>query len=550
MAKYNTKRSRARTRGPIHTTDQPDSTTYEGAPAYSADDNSALYMLGVSNMVGEDTFYESATDRDARYRQLIHRVAVNDPEWLAGFLPWLRREGNLRSASLVGALEATAAMIETEMPGGRKLIDSVIMRADEPAEALAYWHSQHGLAIPMPVKRGVGDALIRLGGERNYIKYGTPDARIGWAEVLDLTHPGDREGSRQHQRGGWQADLFDYVLAHRRDPNAPIPDSLAMLQARAELLALPLDQRRAVLDNPDRLALAGFTWEQLAGWLQSPMDAAAWEAIIPSMGYMALLRNLRNFDEAHVSDEVALAVAGRLSDKEQVAKSRQFPYRFLSAHLAAPSLRWAWPLERALGYAVQNIPELPGRTLILVDTSASMDSDLSAKSKVTRVQVAGLFGAAMAIRNEGRVDLFAFADTNMKIPLPKGGAVLPTVEFISKNIGTVGHGTRIASAVRDTYSHHDRVVIFSDMQTFDYRSGSLAEFGGYRGGYLTGSDAAPLSQTVPGSVPMYAWDLAGYDRSPMPTGNNRHQVGGFTDAAFRIIQLLEAGRNADWPWKD
>lgn len=29
---------------------------------------------------------------------------------------------------------------------------------------------------------------------------------------------------------------------------------------------------------------------------------------------------------------------------------------------------------------------------------------------------------------------------------------------------------------------------------------------------------------------------------------NRHTFGGLTDAAFRMIPLLEAGRNAAWPW--
>ena len=57
------------------------------------------------------------------------------------------------------------------------------------------------------------------------------------------------------------------------------------------------------------------TWEaRFAGRLQGPTSARLWEAVIPSMGYMALLRNLRNFDEAGVADEVAARVrreAGR-----------------------------------------------------------------------------------------------------------------------------------------------------------------------------------------------------------------------------------------------
>ncbi|GAA3507537.1 hypothetical protein FHR32_001109 [Streptosporangium album] len=53
-----------------------------------------------------------------------------------------------------------------------------------------------------------------------------------------------------------------------------------MLAARAELMALPVDRRCAVLADPDRLRAAGMTWESPAGWLQGPMDAAAWEAVL------------------------------------------------------------------------------------------------------------------------------------------------------------------------------------------------------------------------------------------------------------------------------
>lgn len=98
------------------------------------------------------------------------------------------------------------------------------------------------------------------------------------------------------------------------------------------------------------------TWEAVAGWLQGPMDAAAWEAVIPSMGVMALARNLRNFDEAGVSDEVAETVARKIADPEQVTKSRMLPMRFYSAFNAAPSLRWGHALERALTASMANIP--------------------------------------------------------------------------------------------------------------------------------------------------------------------------------------------------
>lgn len=34
-----------------------------------------------------------------------------------------------------------------------------------------------------------------------------------------------------------------------------------------------------------------------------------------------------------------------------------------------------------------------------------------------------------------------------------------------------------------------------------------------------------------------------------PSGKgNRHTFGGLSDAAFRMVPLLEAARDADWPW--
>lgn len=77
----------------------PSVRTYEGAPAYRRDAKGELFLLAVSNMVGETTFYEPAADRDERFRALVHQVAVEDFDWLAGFLPWLRTEANLGTSS-------------------------------------------------------------------------------------------------------------------------------------------------------------------------------------------------------------------------------------------------------------------------------------------------------------------------------------------------------------------------------------------------------------------------------------------------------------------
>ena len=102
------------------------------------------------------------------------------------------------------------------------------------------------------------------------------------------------------------------------------------------------------------------TWEDVLPLAAGPAgQGAVWEALIPSMGYMALLRNLRNFDEAGVSDEVAARSRRGSPTRRRSPRSRQLPMRFLSAYRAAPSLRWAYALEQALGRRWRNMPRSP-----------------------------------------------------------------------------------------------------------------------------------------------------------------------------------------------
>ncbi len=524
MSKFNVKNVRAAILSAVRSEPKPSGRTYEGAPGYLRDSRSELFLLAVSNFVGEDTFYERASARDLRFRDLVRTLAVDDVDWLARFLRWLRTTANLRSASLVGALEAARARIDANEHGAtRQLVASVLQRPDEPGEALAYWISTYGKAIPKPVKRGIADAVRRLYTERSLLKYDTATKGFRFGDVLELVHPTPDPGKP------WQGDLFQHGLDRRHDRDRDIPVALPMLRARALLLDTPVEDRRALLGG-ELFREAGMTWEAAAGWLQGPMDAQAWEAVLPDMGSMARLRNLRNFDEAGVSDVVATKVAAGIADPDQVAKARQLPMRFLAAYRAAPSLRWAYALEQALGHALAQVPALGGRTLILVDQSGSMGKRLSERSQLTCSDAAIVFGAALALR-AASADLVQFDTRHAQVAFRRGESVLRVVERFWGPRG----GTNTAAAVEAWYRDyvHDRVVIVSDEQAW----------GGRRG-----QDPTDL---VSPRVPVYTWNLAGYRRGHghgPSGGGNRHTFGGLSDAAFGMIALIEAGKNADWPF--
>jgi hypothetical protein len=529
MGRFNTAGTRVARFSPVTTEAAPSGVTREGGPGFARDSKSELFLLAVSHM-GDGSFYESQPERDRRFRSLVHGVAMADPEWMARFVPWLRDSANMRTASVVAAAEAAKALLIDEKPGGRQIVASALKRADEPGELLAYWHSRYGRVVPKPVKRGLADAVARLYDEYALLKYDTASHGYRFGDVIDLTHPSPR--------AGWQGELFKYAI-DRRHGNGDTGEhsSLPMITAQ-RLLRLDAARYPQMLLDPERLKRAGMTWEDalsLAGNGVSKRDL--WTALIPSMGYMALLRNLRNFDQAGVSDEVAQQVAARLADPEHVARSRQFPFRFLSAYRAVPSLRWSYPLEKALNASLASIPALKGRTLVLIDTSTSMNAALSGGDGVMlRWDAAVLFGTAVAHRC-AQADVVSFSGRSYyheaqvakmrAFPLQAGESLLRTLERWQGGGYFLGGGTDTALALRASFSGHDRVVIVTDEQA--------------------ANNGTEVSAVIPQSVPLYTWNISGEKFGHAPSGSgNRHTFGGLTDSAFRLIPMLEAGRDARW----
>ncbi|RVW09998.1 TROVE domain-containing protein [Prescottella agglutinans] len=517
MSRFDATTTRPSETGRTHTEMTPDGRTHDGGSWRSTDPRTELYLLTVTNLVREDTFPEAGATHDDRYRQLVRQLSVSDPEWVAGFLRWLRSDAHMRSAALVGAAEFTRARLDAGEHGySRQVVGSVLQRADEPGEMLAYWRATFGRKLPQPIKRGVADAVAKLYTERALLKYDTPSHGYRFGDVLDLVHPAPRSDQ--------QADLFTHALDRRHGRDREIPPTLETVQARADLMAVPVPDRPLLLTAPavaPRFGPAAMTWEAVAGWLQTPLDRRTWEALIPRMGYIGLLSNLRNFDEAGVSDDVASNVAERLQDPEQVARSRQLPLRLLSACNSVRSVRWSAALERALELSLDRVPRLSGRTLVLLDTAGR---DRSAH----RRDAATVFGLALARRAE-RADVVSFGTAGGVFPMHPGESLIGTVHRWAAAGHLRGDGTDTAPATAEFFDGHDRVVVLTDAQAAD------------------GAPRDPGS-VLPEHIPVYTFNSTGCRTDRTADGPNRFAFGEPTDACFGMLPIIESGRAGTWPW--
>lgn len=186
------------------------------------------------------------------------------------------------------------------------------------------------------------------------------------------------------------------------------------------------------------------------------------------LGYLALLRNLRNMVDSGVDEElVKRCILARLNGADRV-----LPFRYIAASRAAP--RYERELDQALIASLGQLPKLTGKTIVLVDVSGSMDHKLSAKSDLTRLDAA----AALASIIDGNVQVFSFSNDVVEVPPRKGMAGIDAIHRSQAH-----SGTRLFEAVNliNGKFTYDRLIVITDEQAAGdrpsyYRSaGSLSD---------------------------------------------------------------------------
>ncbi len=627
---------------PLQTEATPSGKTHEGGAGFACDPRTELFMRATTVFAGEGSFYEDARTADARAVELTRQLARDDFGWLRGFLPWLRSDAFIRTSAVMLAAETAWSLNGTPNSTAvvADLVDKVLQRGDEVTEIIQYCLRTFG-KLPKAVKLGAEKAMLRMWNERSVIRWDKPGRPLRFADAIELVHPRprlvtlpedfavtdeyfgrwaddsssaeERDSLRElfrddpryarelyvlawlHRQAQHREKLFRYLLdeRHHGDGN---PAGLPAIDQRRHLGRLPPKDRHAfaaqALADRDSFAGRGIKraaagqWEWVTSWLGEGAgnlpgalsERERWELVLPWMGYMAVLRNLRNFELAGIKPPMIREIQDRLADPGEVAESRQLPFRFLAAHMNTRSVHWLASLEQALQASIRNVPHLDGgRTLIMIDMSGSMANPLSQPPRKdrrgggkpddtrrpTRLQAAALFAMALAVRNAGRVDVFGFADPPGRASDPwgrgsreksydghvyfegiePGASLLRLMEVVTGAIGVCGYGTAIEQNLRQCFdsSVHTRVAIFSDEQTIPGGPGWNAQWA---------SQIGDITACLPESVPVYAWNLSGYSHGAFPTGARRYALAGLTDASFSVMQRIESGYSAKWPWEN
>jgi hypothetical protein len=244
----------------------------------------------------------------------------------------------------------------------------------------------------------------------------------------------------------------EYALAkYNRATPVKLRDVLFLSHAK------PLDQAQAALwkrlvegelTTPD-------TWEVA---LSSGADKReVWERLLREnkLGALALLRNLRNMAEAKVPETLIR------TGLERMKTERVLPFRFIAAARYAP--QWEPELEKAMLKSLkgEGQEKLPGKTVLLVDVSGSMDAPLSRRAEMRRNDAA--YGLAVLLREIAEdVSIYSFSDRLVRVPARSGFALRDAV-----NASQPHNGTYLGKAIQSLEEDYDRLIVITDEQSHD-----------------------------------------------------------------------------------
>ena len=487
-------------------------TNYEGAKAYKLTPQLELYAAVVTAAFS-DQFYEGADIRLERIKELM---AKNDAQFVAKLAVYAREQMNLRTVPLV----LTVELAKQHKGDGllAALTERVVQRADEITELLSYYalanerkNVKQLNRVSKQLQKGLAAAFNKF-DEYQFAKYNR-NSKVKLKDALFLVHPKAKDEAQQV--------LFDKIVHDQLQAPYTWEVELSVLGQQA---------------------FANATAKQLA-------VKAKWEELIASnkLGYMALMRNLRNILQAEVSNDALDKVCSYIGNANAVAKSRQLPFRFLAAYRELKELndgrahKVLEALEQAVMFSATNIKGFDENTKVVIaaDVSGSMQTAISTRSKIMNYDIALMLAMLLQSRCS-KVITGMFGDTWKVINVPRNNILSNVQEFYSRE-GEVGYSTNGYLVIEDLLQRRmvvDKVMLFTDCQLWNSNIVNQLSGASISGLWKQYKQIAPNAK-------LYLFDLSGYGNTPLNVqSNDVHLIAGWSDKVFDVLQALESGGDA------
>lgn len=479
-----------------------------GGRAYALTPKQALAQFAATGCLSQ-TFYASADDQLATVLALCENV---EPAFIARTAVWARRRGFMKDMpAVLCAVLATkdTALLEAVFPlvidNGRMLRNFVqVLRSGVTGRK----------SLGTAPKRMIREWLAKRKDEALFRDSIGQSPSL--ADVIKMVHPKPAAAGREA--------LYGYLIGRTYDA-----EKLPSLVRDYEAF-----KSGAVREVPD------VPFEMLTSLT---LDRTAWSAIANNASWQTTRMNLNTFarHEVFATKRMTERIAARLADRNEVRKSKVFPYQLLTAYLAVDHSRVPAEVREALQDAMEvatdNVPEVNGKVYICLDVSGSMQSAVTgqrkgATSAARCVDVAALFAASI-VRKNRTAEVLPFDTKVVSIGLNARDSVMTNAQ----KLAAVGGGGTSCNAplalLNQRKALGDLVVFISDNESWaDPQHGRgtamMEEWGIFR-------KRNPQARMV-------CIDMQPYATTQAPSRDDVLNVGGFSDAVFDLVARFADGK--------
>ena len=481
---------------------------HQGGSGYKYDPKTELVAILATGI--ENKFYEKVGDREKRLNDVIAEVAKKDPVFAAKALVYARTVMGQRTVTHFGAV-ALAKHLSGNPIGSRFFSKrsrkenkgGIVFRLDDMLEIAACYQAQNpGKSLSNAIKKGFKDAL-EAADEYELAKYQASNRDLSLVDIVNLVHP---------KPNPKMAPVFAKLMKGELKQFNTVEDKNT--KAGQEVAA--------------KVKAGKITKEEAAKELAEAKEENYAELIATrKIGYLALLRNLRNILKTGAKVEVVNGACALLTDEKLIKQSLVFPHQIdlaleimldeFGASKAKPFIK---ALNNAYELAIPNLTELfpHGKTAVVFDSSGSMSSPikLANKNQGSEAAIAKAALIAATLAKGINADVYHFANFCQEIKFnPMDSVNTLKKQFLSKQ-GSVGYGTEFQSILKTLGGKYDRVFVISDMQGGD----SL--------------DSRTYSNTH-----VYSVDICGYGTTMFQPGSKVYKIFGYSSDIYELIKRVE-----------
>ena len=499
-------------------------TNRQGYKAYSLDDE--LRLLSMLNTLKlEPQFYRSENQTMRELRDLIERIALKDPYFVAQAIVYSRCVGEgMRSINhLAAALLAPFISGEEYAKRFYGLWDKknqrggCIFRVDDMSEIKDVYSALNKSTLSNSMKKGFKKVLETLD------TYQLAKYKSTVIDIANLVHP--------------KSSLSNAMITTSNGENMRTLDAL-MQGITISADTWEVAQSEAGQEVAKAVREGKLSVEKAAEVLKEAKNDN-WETLLldGKLPILAALRNLRNMLKSP-RPAVIKAVCELISNPNKIREGKVMPYQIDYAYevvkMEFGSTYEGRTVMQALHtgyeYSVPNLAEaLPGKTCVMVDCSGSMNARCTNGNQRTTIQStaaekAGLIAATIAkatnadvVRFGSSAEFYAYNPNNSVFDLGR--------EIGRDNMG----GTSIPAAFELIRKHkrvYDRIILLSDNECNTPWSGDWVS-GAYKN--YVHDVANPY---------VYAVDLASYGTVPV-SGSKVNYYFGYGFAMFEDIASKE-----------